>query len=199
MGVTLATFHKLKGLEFKHGFIVDMDESIFPNFSLIDSRDYPEDVKLRLKESETRLYFVAITRAKETLHILYSKTNPSRYVRDELHGSFSNIQPSNIYRLSDFNSTPEVTEVAGEVPSTGISLDGLEDFSLDSVGEELSDLFCGEAGDDVALPQAVGEFAGQIPFDGTSEVKDSFVLKGKLQTGAMTSPSFLNSLFSRLG
>ena len=199
VGVTLATFHKLKGLEFKHGFIVDMDESIFPNFSLIDSRDYPEDVKLRLKESETRLYFVAITRAKETLHILYSKTNPSRYVRDELHGSFSNIQPSNIYRLSDFNSTPEVTEVAGEVPSTGISLDGLEDFSLDSVGEELSDLFCGEAGDDVALPQAVGEFAGQIPFDGTSEVKDSFVLKGKLQTGAMTSPSFLNSLFSRLG
>lgn len=205
VGVVLATFHKLKGLEFKHGFIVDMDESIFPNFSLIDSRGYPEDVKLKLKESETRLYFVAITRAKETLHIFYSKTNPSRYVRDELQGSFSKIQPSNVYRLSDVNSMPEIADVTEVVPSMGISLDGLEDFSLDSVEEELPDLFSTEAEDDIALPQTVGEFKGlaentdRISFDGTSEVKDSFSLEGKLQTGAMTSPSFLNSLFNRLG
>lgn len=79
-GVTLSTFHSLKGLEYKNVIIMDMDESIFPRFSLLESRDYSDEQLKALKECETRLYYVAVTRTKDNLYIYYNKDNPSRYV-----------------------------------------------------------------------------------------------------------------------
>lgn len=79
-GVTLSTFHSLKGLEYKNVIIMDMDDSIFPKFSMLESRDYTEMQKKALKECETRLYYVAVTRAKDNLYIYYNQDNPSRYV-----------------------------------------------------------------------------------------------------------------------
>lgn len=80
VGVTLSTFHSLKGLEYKNVIIMDMDDSIFPKFSMLESRDYTEMQKKALKECETRLYYVAVTRAKDNLYIYYNQDNPSRYV-----------------------------------------------------------------------------------------------------------------------
>lgn len=80
VGVTLSTFHSLKGLEYKNVIIMDMDDSIFPKFSMLESRDYTEMQKKALKECETRLYYVAVTRAKDNLYIYYNQGNPSRYV-----------------------------------------------------------------------------------------------------------------------
>ena len=80
-GVTISTFHGLKGLEFKHVFVIFMDDDIFPNFSLIRSRGYTKEVTQEVEESETRLWYVAITRAIDDLKIYYSKTNPSCYVQ----------------------------------------------------------------------------------------------------------------------
>lgn len=79
-GVTLSTFHSLKGLEYKNVIIMDMDDSIFPKFSMLENRDYTEMQKKALKECETRLYYVAVTRAKDNLYIYYNQDNPSRYV-----------------------------------------------------------------------------------------------------------------------
>ena len=80
VGVTLSTFHSLKGLEYKNVIIMDMDDSIFPKFSMLENRDYTEMQKKALKECETRLYYVAVTRAKDNLYIYYNQGNPSRYV-----------------------------------------------------------------------------------------------------------------------
>ena len=83
-GVVLSTFHGLKGLEFENVFVLYMDEDVFPNFHLIESRNYSKDTEINLKESETRLWYVAITRAISNLYVYYSEANPSRYVVDGL-------------------------------------------------------------------------------------------------------------------
>lgn len=63
--VTLMTLHGAKGLEFKHVFMVGMEEGLFPhNQSLLDSSEL---------EEERRLCYVGITRAKEKLTLTYAK------------------------------------------------------------------------------------------------------------------------------
>ena len=63
--VTLLTVHASKGLEFPHIFIVGMEQNIFPHSRALEGRDIDE---------ERRLFYVAITRAKDGLVISHSKT-----------------------------------------------------------------------------------------------------------------------------
>ncbi len=82
--VTLMTMHSAKGLEFPTVFVVGMEEGIFPNHRTIENT---EDL-----EEERRLCYVAITRAKEELHLvscrlrtLYGRTGmnpPSRFIHE---------------------------------------------------------------------------------------------------------------------
>lgn len=82
--VTLMTSHAAKGLEFKHIFIVGVEEELFPAAMSMDS--------LSQVEEERRLLYVAITRAKETCVMTYSgtrfrngqtvMTRPSRFLSD---------------------------------------------------------------------------------------------------------------------
>lgn len=222
VGVALATFHKLKGLEYKHGFIIDMDESIFPNFSLIDSREYPSDVKERLKESETRLFFVAITRAKETLRIMYNETNPSRYVRYELSGNNS-IIPKNVYKLTDITSDsltvaelalepdleecilgdPEITEVPA---SSDSQLIGAELEPLDHLFEDDLEELCLPGPVEVKLPVDSGDSALQTELDNMSIAGGSEAHAIETKTEPLiannapgsTESSFLRSVLGRL-
>jgi len=82
--VTLMTVHAAKGLEFKAVFVVGMEEELFPSsFSYESQRDM---------EEERRLFYVALTRAKEHCYISYSRSrfrngqtnfqNPSRFIKD---------------------------------------------------------------------------------------------------------------------
>ena len=64
--VTLMTVHASKGLEFEHVFIVGMEEDLFPS-SMTKS-------ELRGLEEERRLFYVAITRAKQTCIITFAKS-----------------------------------------------------------------------------------------------------------------------------
>ncbi len=58
-GVTLMTIHCAKGLEFRHVFLVGLEENLFPHVRATESRDDLEE--------ERRLCYVAMTRARETL------------------------------------------------------------------------------------------------------------------------------------
>ncbi|MDR1222541.1 MAG: UvrD-helicase domain-containing protein [Tannerella sp.] len=82
--VTLMTVHAAKGLEFKNVFIVGMENELFPSLRAMDNP--------RAIEEERRLFYVALTRAKENCMITYSKNRyrngqsntatPSFFIKD---------------------------------------------------------------------------------------------------------------------
>jgi len=62
--VNLCTMHSSKGLEYKVVYIIDANEGIMPyNKAVLESEI----------EEERRMFYVAMTRAKEDLHIFYTK------------------------------------------------------------------------------------------------------------------------------
>lgn len=93
--VTLMTAHAAKGLEFKHIYIVGVEEELFPS-SMAAGSD--EEV-----EEERRLLYVAITRAKETCTITFAtsryrngqnmSTRWSRFIK-EIDRKYLDIQTS---------------------------------------------------------------------------------------------------------
>ena len=66
--VTLMTVHSAKGLEFPVVFVTGLEEDIFPL-----SQRFDQDSKI---EEERRLFYVAVTRAKEKVYLSYAR---SRY------------------------------------------------------------------------------------------------------------------------
>ncbi len=64
VGVTMETMHSSKGLEYKVVFIIDANEEITPHHKAV----IPADI-----EEERRMFYVAMTRAKDFLHIYYTK------------------------------------------------------------------------------------------------------------------------------
>ncbi len=81
--VTLMTIHASKGLEFEHVFLVAAEDGIVPSVR--------KNAHSKLDE-ERRLFYVAVTRAQETVEILHTKTRaaqpakPSRFIT-ELQGA----------------------------------------------------------------------------------------------------------------
>ena len=81
-GVQLLTVHASKGLEFHEVYVVDLMEGRFPNLKLA--------AKGGSIEEERRLFYVAVTRAKELLYLSYAKYDrikkqeflPSRFLRE---------------------------------------------------------------------------------------------------------------------
>lgn len=64
-GVRLMTVHASKGLEFKYVFITGLEQDLFPHIK--DRMKKKEDT-----EEERRLFYVAITRAREKLFLSYA-------------------------------------------------------------------------------------------------------------------------------
>jgi DNA helicase II / ATP-dependent DNA helicase PcrA len=93
--VTLMTIHMAKGLEFRHVYIVGMEEDLFPSQMMLSSR---ADL-----EEERRLFYVALTRAMEKLTLSYAITRyrfgrlkscePSRFLGD-IHPQFIRVTRS---------------------------------------------------------------------------------------------------------
>ena len=81
-GVNLLSVHASKGLEFREVYIVDLMEGRFPNLRLV--------AKGGSIEEERRLFYVAVTRAKEILYLSYAKYDrikrveflPSRFLKE---------------------------------------------------------------------------------------------------------------------
>ncbi|HEY7024954.1 MAG TPA: ATP-dependent helicase, partial [Candidatus Limnocylindrales bacterium] len=74
----LATAHGTKGLEFDHVAVIGMDENVFPSRRTIEDADDP----IRAMEEERRLAYVAWTRAKKSLVLVYDPAAPSPFMRD---------------------------------------------------------------------------------------------------------------------
>ncbi len=64
-GVRMMTVHASKGLEFKYVFVSGLEQDLFPHHK--DGNATEEE-----KEEERRLFYVAITRAKEKLFLTYA-------------------------------------------------------------------------------------------------------------------------------
>ena len=82
--VSLMTIHSSKGLEFKHVYIVGLEENLFPSQLSVGSRTELEE--------ERRLFYVAITRAEQKLTVSMAATRyrwgnliyctPSRFLEE---------------------------------------------------------------------------------------------------------------------
>jgi DNA helicase-2/ATP-dependent DNA helicase PcrA len=78
------TVHASKGLEFKHVFVVGLEENLFPSQLSLNSRQELEE--------ERRLFYVAVTRAEEKLTLSFATSRfkygnlipcePSRFIEE---------------------------------------------------------------------------------------------------------------------
>ncbi|KKW42429.1 MAG: ATP-dependent DNA helicase PcrA [Parcubacteria group bacterium GW2011_GWB1_55_9] len=88
-GVTLMTVHAAKGLEFNTIFVSGMEEGLFPHQGIGDENGRDE-------EEERRLFYVAMTRAKERLILTLARVR-------KIYGSDSIAAPSSF--LADIDSS----------------------------------------------------------------------------------------------
>jgi DNA helicase-4 len=102
MSVQFKTVHGAKGLEAKVVFIVGLTEKNFPNvwqsdriFQVVKE----ENIDL-LFEEERRLFYVALTRAKESVYLISEKGNESTFI-DEI--GEENLIRFNYFTLPDSN------------------------------------------------------------------------------------------------
>ncbi|MDE5870839.1 MAG: ATP-dependent helicase, partial [Muribaculaceae bacterium] len=135
--VTLMTIHAAKGLEFKHVFVVGVEEELLPSSMSMNSTDEVEE--------ERRLLYVAMTRAKETCALTYAKTRfrngqtvqtrPSRFL-SEIGKKF--IQTETSSDISDESGSHSFTNPMDRYNSFrstgkrsyGSTLDSAPKFSL---------------------------------------------------------------------
>ncbi len=90
--VTIATYHAAKGLEYSAVFLPDVNENVVPHKKAV----MPEEL-----EEERRMFYVAMTRAKDYLNVYYvkerfgRKVTKSRFV-SEMQLSAGELQPDMI-------------------------------------------------------------------------------------------------------
>ena len=88
-GVTLMTVHAAKGLEFGTVFVSGMEEGLFPHSDMGGERNRDE-------EEERRLFYVAMTRAKERLFLTLARVR-------KIYGIDSVAEPSSF--LADIDNS----------------------------------------------------------------------------------------------
>jgi DNA helicase II / ATP-dependent DNA helicase PcrA len=105
-GVTLITMHSCKGLEFPHVYVVGMEDGLLPH-----SRSKLEGTL----DEERRLFYVAITRAMQTLTISHCATRKKFGQATPCHPSpFLNDLPPELVEHADEQSKRPVPVEAGK-------------------------------------------------------------------------------------
>jgi DNA helicase-2/ATP-dependent DNA helicase PcrA len=74
--LVLATVHGTKGLEFDHVAVIGLDEGVFPSRRSVEESSEPA----RALEEERRLAYVAWTRARRSLTLVYDPYAPSPFL-----------------------------------------------------------------------------------------------------------------------
>ena len=81
--LTLATAHSTKGLEFDHVAVIGLDAGRFPSARSLREAPEPE----RALEEERRLAYVAWTRARRSLTLVYDPASPSQFLLEAFSDS----------------------------------------------------------------------------------------------------------------
>ena len=120
--ISLMTVHSVKGLEFNHVFVVGMEEGIFPHMnSLMENSEL---------EEERRLCYVAITRAKDDLHLINAR-------RRTLFGK-EQINPVSRF-ISEIPADLMDSNVKDEIPQKVEKIDKKEVFREEDVDYQVGD------------------------------------------------------------
>jgi DNA helicase-2/ATP-dependent DNA helicase PcrA len=102
--VRLMTAHAAKGLEFEYVFIVGLEDGLFPH-SGFGQRD-PER-----EEEERRLFYVALTRAKEKLFLTFSVSRTVFGARQmNMPSRFLSDIPEHLLKLENYEKEQEYIE-----------------------------------------------------------------------------------------
>ena len=102
--VSLMSIHAAKGLEFPYVYVVGMEENLFPSIQSLNSRTDLEE--------ERRLFYVAVTRAREKLCLSYAENRykwgqlttaePSRFI-SEIPEIFLDLPKKTVQKKNAFN------------------------------------------------------------------------------------------------
>ncbi len=137
--VKVMTIHAAKGLEFKYVFVVDMVDKRFPTINRGERISIPEPlVKEKLGEGsdfhleeERRLFYVAMTRAKDELYLTAAKDyggakpkKPSRFIEEAgIDPEFNNVESAvesdlwrDVNRLNDNLSEEDKKVLTVQLP-----------------------------------------------------------------------------------
>ncbi len=106
--VTLMTMHSAKGLEFRHVYVAGLEENLFPSVMSLSEESGVEE--------ERRLFYVAVTRAKEQATLSYAR---NRYK----WGKLENCEPSRF--LSEIDDDYLEFPSAGDRNKAGRSNTGM--------------------------------------------------------------------------
>ena len=87
--LTLATAHSTKGLEFDHVIVVGMEAGRFPSGRTVAEAEDP----VRAYEEERRLAYVAWTRARRSLTLLYDPAVPSPFLLEAFDPAELGLSP----------------------------------------------------------------------------------------------------------
>lgn len=98
--ITLMTVHSAKGLEFPFVYVTGMEENLFPSGGLTGT-------SIKDLEEDRRLFYVALTRAKEAVKLSWSRSRmkwgsytsnyPSRFLTEIDSKYLKNPLPKNVY------------------------------------------------------------------------------------------------------
>lgn len=121
--ISLMTVHSVKGLEFDHVFVVGMEEGIFPHMnSLMENSEL---------EEERRLCYVAITRAKDDLHLVNARRRTL----------FGNEQVNPVSRfISEISQDLLETNVQEELPKKEEKIEVGDMFREEVIDYKVGDL-----------------------------------------------------------
>ena len=95
--ITLMTVHNAKGLEFEVVFMTGMEHSVFPHYFALEDENGIEE--------ERRLFYVAITRAKNKLYLTYSKRRRvNTGIAEQIPSAFLIEIPKHLIDIKEKNS-----------------------------------------------------------------------------------------------
>ena len=88
--LTLATAHGTKGLEFDHVAVIGLDAGRFPSRRSVTDAEDPG----RALEEERRLAYVAWTRARKSLTLVYDPLAPSQFLLEAFSAEELGVEPA---------------------------------------------------------------------------------------------------------
>ena len=148
--ISLMTVHSVKGLEFDHVFVIGMEEGLFPHMNSL--------MENGALEEERRLCYVAITRARDDLHLVNAR-------RRTLFGK-EQVNPVSRF-ISEINPDLLETNVKDEIPKKEEKIDTAEMFREEDVDYKVGDFVYHETfgtGKVVEVTNSLVTVAFPLPF-----------------------------------